>query len=84
MLKDFDIKPALAAIKKSQANDPVEWVRQVIFIKINNIYGNLPPKNIAELKPWDSVNVDLIGPYSKSIRKHNLVGNIIKNTVCIT
>ena len=31
MLKDFDIKPALAAIKKSQANDPVEWVRQVIL-----------------------------------------------------
>ena len=27
----------------------------------------MPPKNIAELKPWDLVHVDLIGPYSKSI-----------------
>ena len=37
------------------------------FKKRKTIYGHLPPKNIAELKPWDLVHVDLIGPYSKSI-----------------
>ena len=37
------------------------------FKNRNNIYGNLPSNNIAEVKPWDSVHVELIGPYSKSI-----------------
>ena len=27
------------------------------FKKINTIYGHLPPKNNAELKPWDLVHV---------------------------
>ena len=35
------------------------------------IYGHLPPKNISELKPWYSVHVDLIGPYSKSIKQQH-------------
>ena len=38
------------------------------FKKRSTIYGHLPPKNIAEIKPWDTVHLDLIGPYSKSIR----------------
>ena len=48
------------------------------------IYGHLPPKNIAELKPWDLVHVDLIGTYSKSIRQNQIGINIIqKNTSLI-
>ena len=35
------------------------------FKKIKTLYEHLPPENIAELKPWDTVNVDQIGPYSK-------------------
>lgn len=27
-------------------------------------YGQLPPKNVGDLKPWNTVHVDLIGPYS--------------------
>ena len=34
----------------------------------NNLYGNIITKIIVELKPWDLVHVDLIGPYAKSIR----------------
>ena len=48
------------------------------------LYEHLPPKNIVELKPWDSLHVDLIGPYSKSIRQHQLGGAIIWNNVSLT
>ena len=54
------------------------------FKNINNIYGHMPPKNIAELKPWDLVHVDLIGPYRKSIRKHHPGGAIIRKNVSLT
>ena len=54
------------------------------FKKRKNIYGHLPPKNISELKPWDLVHVDLIGPYSKSIRHHKPDGAIIKNNGSLT
>ena len=37
------------------------------FKKRNTLYGNLSPKNIAELKPWDTVHVDLIVPYRLTI-----------------
>ena len=47
------------------------------FKKINTLYGHLPPKNIAELKPWDTVHVDLIGSYRKSIRKQQPGGTVI-------
>ena len=48
------------------------------------LYGHLPPTNITELKPWDLVHVDLIGPYSKSIRQHHPGGNIIRNNFILT
>ena len=48
------------------------------------IYGHLPPKNIAELKPWDSVHVDLKGPYIKSIRQHQLGGTVICKNASLT
>ena len=40
------------------------------FKKRNTLYGHLPPKNIAELKPGGTVNIDLIGTYRKSIIQH--------------
>ena len=57
------------------------------FKNIMTIYGLLPPKNITELKPWDTVHVNPMGLYSKSKRQHHLVGDIIKNDFsvrCIT
>ena len=54
------------------------------FKKINTIYENLPPKNIAELKPWDTVHVYLIVPYSKSIRQHQPGGTVILNNSSLT
>ena len=47
------------------------------FKKRKNIYGHLPPKNIAEIKPWDTVHVYLIGPYIKSIRQQQPGGTVI-------
>ena len=52
--------------------------------KRNTLYENLPPKNTAELKPWDSMNVELIGIYRNSIRKQNPGGAIIRNDVSMT
>jgi len=28
-------------------------------------YGDVPPKDVGALIPWDTVHVDLIGPYTK-------------------
>ena len=38
------------------------------FKNRKTLYGHVTPKNIAELKPWDTVHVDLIGSYRNSIR----------------
>ena len=54
------------------------------FKKIKTIYGHLPPKNIAELKTWDSVHVYLIGPYSKSIIKQHPGGIVICKNASLT
>ena len=53
------------------------------FRNRNTIYGHISPKIIAELKPWYSVHVDLIGPYIKSIRQQQPCGAIIKNNVSL-
>ena len=44
----------------------------------------MPPHNIVELKPLDTLNVDLIGLYSKSIRQHQTGGTIIRNNDSLT
>ena len=54
-------------------------VRYLNSSKKNTLYGPLPPKNIAEINPWYTVHVELIGTYSNYIRQHHLVGAIIKN-----
>ena len=54
------------------------------FKKIKTLHGRLAPNNIAELKPWFMVHVDLIGPYSKYMRQHHTGGDIIKNNVSLT
>ena len=52
--------------------------QQIKYIK--TLYGHLPPKNIAELKLWDMVHVDLIGPYKNSILQQQWGGTaILKN-----
>ena len=54
------------------------------FKNRKTLYEHLPTNNIEELKPRDSVHVDLIGPYSKSIRQHHPESAIIKNNDSIT
>ena len=44
----------------------------------------MPPNNIAELKPWDLVNVYLIGPYIKSILQQHPGGAIIWKNFSMT
>ena len=58
-----------------------------IFQQFKNrktIYERLPPISISELKPWDTLDLDLIGPYSKSIRQHHQGGAIINNNISLT
>ena len=54
------------------------------FKKRKTIYIHLPPKTIKELQTWDLVHVDLIGPYSKSIRQHNLGVSIMQKDDSLT
>ena len=52
--------------------------------KRKTIYGHLPHKNIAELKPWDTVHIDLIDTYRKSIRQQHPGGTIIPKKASLT
>ena len=64
-----------------------KWKNWQKFKRRKTLYGHLPPKNIAELKPWDLVHLYLIGPYSKSIIQQHPGGAIIlKNYIlaCMT
>ena len=54
------------------------------FKNRKTIYGHMPTKNIAELKPWDSMHVDLIGPYRKSIRQQQPGGAVISKNYSMT
>ena len=54
------------------------------FKNRKTLYRHLLPKNIKELKPLDLVHVDLIGPYSKSIRPHYLGGAIMQKDDSLT
>ena len=54
------------------------------FKRIKTLYRHLPLKNIAELKPWDTVHVDLIGPYSKLMRQHHPDNTGIYNNASLT
>ena len=54
------------------------------FKKRNTIYRNLPPKNIAELKPWVYMYVDLIYPYINSIRQQQPWSTVINKNASLT
>ena len=54
------------------------------FKNIKTLYGRLPPKNIAELKPWDAVYVNLLVSYSKSASQQQPDGTIINNNFRLT
>ena len=54
------------------------------FKSRKTLYVNLSPKNIVELKAWDTVHVYLIGPYSKSIRQQQPVVIVIQKNASLT
>ena len=54
------------------------------FKKRQTLYAHLSPKNIEELKPGDTVHVDLIGPYNKSIIQHQSGSTFILNNASLT
>ncbi len=47
-------------------------------------YGHLPPKNVGELKPWKTVHVDLIGPYSLTAKELQPDGSSIRKEFSLT
>jgi hypothetical protein len=47
-------------------------------------YGHLPPKIMEELKRWDTVHVDLIGPYTVTINQRHPDGKLRKKDVQLT
>ena len=60
------------------------WKTCQQFKKRKTIYVHLKPKNIAELKPWDTVNVDLRVPYDKSIIQQQPGGTVIQKNASLT
>ena len=55
-----------------------------IFKNRKTHYGRLLPKNMEELKLWDTVHIDLIGTYSKSIRQQQPGVAAIKSDFSLT
>ena len=47
-------------------------------------YGHLPPKNVGDLVPWDTVHTDLIGPYSITSKQMQTDGKIIEQELQLT
>ena len=47
-------------------------------------YGKLPPKNVGELIPWQTVHVDLIGPYSITAQQLQPDGSTKENEFSLT
>ena len=47
-------------------------------------YGYLPPKNVEELTPWDTVHVDLIGPYAITAKQFQPDGKILDKELQLT
>ena len=47
-------------------------------------YGHLPPKQVEQLEPWDTVHVDLIGPYSLSAKQQQPDGTILDKEFSLT
>ena len=54
------------------------------FKKRKAIFGNLPPNNISELKPWYLVHIYLIGTYSKYIIQQHSCGSVVWKNVSLT
>ena len=85
---DFLKQPRSYVIGKALSHKSICSIRCVRHVKSSKrerlFYGNLPPKNIAELKPWGSVHVDLIGTYRKSIRQQEPGVSIIRNNDRLT
>ena len=47
-------------------------------------YGKLPPKNVGELTPWDTVHTDLIGPYTVTTNQLQHDGKIVETELELT
>ena len=47
-------------------------------------YGHVPPKNVGKLVPWQTVHVDLIGPYSISTKQQQTDDTVIDKTFQLT
>ena len=47
-------------------------------------YGHVPPKNVGTLIPWDTVHVDLIGPYSLTTKQYQPDGSVQSKTLQLT
>jgi len=47
-------------------------------------YGHLPPKEIGDLKPWQTVHVDLIGPYTVTAKQYQPGNKIVVTELKLT
>ena len=51
------------------------------YKKRNNKYGHVPPKDPEDLLPWDTLCVDLVGPYSLKAKVRQLDGKVIEQEI---
>ena len=47
-------------------------------------YGHVPPRNFGDLVPWETVHVDLVGPYSLKTKQFQPDGSIQTKELWVT
>ena len=54
------------------------------FKKHSKCYGKLLPKDVRQLTPWHTVQVDLIGQYTKTVKQIQPGGTVTEVKLCLT
>jgi hypothetical protein len=69
-----------------QAKQHAKWCTlcQTFKKRSNKRYGKLPPKDIGQLTPWHTVHVDLIGLYTKTVKKIQPGGTVTEVDLYLT
>ena len=72
---------------KGLTNQAKEFVKKCTICqkhKKRRKYGHLPPKNVKDLTPWETVHIDLVGPYTLTAKQSVPGGTTIEKDLHLT
>ena len=72
---------------KGLTNQAKEFVKKCTICqkhKKRRKYGHLPPKSVKDLTPWETVHIDLVGPYTLTAKQSVPGGTTIEKDLHLT